>query len=330
MVVDEQWAKLELQPESAITTLATANGPDGSVITFAGSATGVYRSLDDGRTWTRMIEKGVLSLVSSVIPSPRFLADGTVFAGAANGCYRVSDDSNASQLLLGGVQVLALAVVPDTDVLREVDETIPGVLFVGTERDGVVRSGDGGRNWEAANVGLLDLSALAFAFSPRFSQDRTGFLASASGLYRTRNGGKAWRMVDVAQNDIAFQSLAISPSFDTDGRLFAGSEEHGLYCSVDCGSTWTHVKGLAASSISALSISTDGKVTVAGTEKGAAITFDGGESWHWDGGVLGAVLSACVLSLPNGNVIVAGLLANGVATTKNDGVDWVVTSAGLP
>ena len=90
------------------------------------------------------------------------------------------------------------------------------VLLAGTEADGVLRSEDGGRTWAGANAGLLDLTALALAVSPRFESDRTGFAGTASGLYRTRNRAGSWRAVETDLAEPAVQCLALSPAFAED------------------------------------------------------------------------------------------------------------------
>lgn len=319
---DEQWSRLERQPEGAITALATAREADGSVIMFAGSAAGVRRSLDHGQTWTTLAGAETIPLVTALVPSLNFSTDHCLFIGTTSGCYRTTGDEAACQLALAGVQVLAAAVVPDVESVSETHGSGLGTIFLGTESDGVVRSSDGGNTWGAANAGLLDLSVLALAFSPTFAQDRTGFAATASGLYRTRNGGRAWRAIDLHEDEIAIQSLAVSPSFASDGLLLAGTEEHGLHRSADGGSTWARVEGLAAESINSVAISPNGKMIVVGTDGGAAVTLDGGSTWRWDGGKLGPVLSTCVLSPPDGNIVVSGLLTSGIAISSNEGRDW--------
>ena len=319
---DEQWSRLEHQPETAITALATAQISDKSVIIFAASSGGIHHSLDHGHTWSTLTGTSSIPLITAIAPSPNHSNDHSIFIGTSNGCYRRVDDEAACQLVLGDIQVLAAAVVPDVEPTRETQKAGSDVIFLGTESDGILRSRDGGTSWEAANAGLLDLSVLAFTFSPTFFQDRIGFAATASGLYRTRNGGKAWRLIDMPGDEIAVQSLAISPSFASDGLLFAGTEERGLYLSADAGSTWVHVEDLAAESINAVATSPGGKLIVVGTEQGAAVTLDGGVTWRWDGGKLGPVLSTCLLSLPDRNIVVSGLLANGIAISTNQGLDW--------
>ena len=117
-----------------------------------------------------------------------------------------------------------------------------------------------------ANSGLLDLTALSVAISPRFAEDRTAFVGTASGLYRSRNGGRSWREVVLGvvgeQEAMAVQVLAVSPNFGQDKLVLAGTEAHGLLRSDDGGARFAAVPELADHGISALAFSPDGTSVV--------------------------------------------------------------------
>ncbi len=320
-VVQQGWERLSERRGGTVTALTTARGADGASVVFAATAVGIRRSTDAGRTWEAQDAGGGAPFVTALAPSLDYARDQTLFIGTADGCYRSTDGGLNWQLALTGGRMFALAVVPGDDPV--------GTLFVGTELDGIIRTDDGGRTWDGANPGLLDLTILALAFSPRFAQDGTGFAATAAGLYRTRNGGKSWRQVDLPIADPAVQCLAVSPDFATDKLVFAGTEADGLMRSDDAGATWDEVAGLTGRSVSALVFSADGSRIAAATNEGVALSDDSGETWRTSGAELGFVLSLAFVEQAGQELLVAGLVRQGIARSEDGGATWAIADEGL-
>ena len=63
-----------------------------------------------------------------------------------------------------------------------------GILLLGTNEDGVLRSADQGRTWASWNFGLVDFNVLCLAISPAFDRDETVFAGTGSGLFLSRDG----------------------------------------------------------------------------------------------------------------------------------------------
>lgn len=318
------WERVAGRTGGTIAGLATARAADGATIVFAATAIGLHRSTDAGQTWAASSIGSIAPFVEVVAPSPNFANDQTIFAGTRNGLYHSRDGGESWQLVLVGSRMLTIAVAPH--YARE------NLLFVGTETDGALRSPDAGRSWTSANPGLLDLTVLALALSPRFEQDQTGFAATASGLYRTRNGGKSWRAVELEVEDPAVQCLAVSPDFAEDALVLAGTEADGLLRSDDGGATWEIVPDLASQGVTALAFSegTDGQRTIAAaTVDGVALSVDGGQSWRTVGHDLGPVLSLLFVPSASGEVLLAGLPRGGVARSLDGGATWAPANEGL-
>ncbi len=299
----------------------------GQCLVFAATSVGVFSSSDAGRTWQSCAEHNPVPLATVVAPSARFEHDQMLFVCAAYGLYRSLDAGKISQPVLIGSRALCVASAP---VGRE-DHDL--VLLAGTETEGVLRSEDGGRTWTGANVGLLDLTALALALSPGFASDRTGYVGTASGLYRTRNAGSSWREVSTGLPEPAVQCLAVSPTFADDRLVLAGTEADGLLRSDDAGGTWHRPAGLADQGITAIAFSTryPSKPRIAAAaQAGIAVSEDGGRSWRW----LVCSLPETVLSLTFAatgadEVLLAGLHRHGVARLEDDAGSWELSNTGM-
>jgi hypothetical protein len=105
---------------------------------YAGaSGGGVFRSLDGGETWERLVGLGDVTVYALVL-DPR--VPHTLYAGTGDGLYKSVDR---------GAQWARLAGAPTGAVLSlAVDPSNPLIVYAGTP-DGVAKSLDGGRRWSA-------------------------------------------------------------------------------------------------------------------------------------------------------------------------------------
>ncbi|MBV9354976.1 MAG: hypothetical protein JO023_05560 [Chloroflexi bacterium] len=315
------WELVATHPGGTVANLAVVADADESTLVFATTPAGLHYSSDAGQTWATTTLGLFGPTVHVAAVSPGFARDRTLFVGTEDTFFRTRDAGATWQAVLTGCRMLSVGLSP----FFEDDH----VIFVGTERDGVLRSDDGGEHWVSANPGLLDLTVLALALSPRFDVDRTGFVGTASGLYRSRNGGKSWRLVALPCDDPAVQCLAISPAFGDDRLVLAGTEADGLVRSDDGGTTWEVVAALDEPAVTALAFAPDESAIVAGVGEGVAITEDRGATW---GGVAlpaGPALSVAFVPDGVGQVMLAGLPVAGIARSEVGAGGWVPANDGL-
>ncbi|MDQ2787628.1 MAG: YCF48-related protein [Chloroflexota bacterium] len=318
------WECLASHEGGTVVALATALTDDGTTL-FAATATGLFASINGGRTWLPGGDVP-LPLLTVVAPSARFAENHLLIAGTQTGCYRSTDAGQTWRQTLSGGRIFAIAIMSGAGQQESV--------FIGTQQDGILRSDDGGQTWAGANPGLMDLTVLALAFSPDAARDHTGFAATTSGLYRTRNGGKSWREVALPLDEPAVQCLAISPAFVRDRLVFAGTERDGLWRSDDGGTTWEAVPSLPDGGIGAIAFSSrdaETNLVAVATDGGVALSRDGGATWRLTGQTLPPVLDLAFVPDGNGETLVAALYRDGVArlaiTEQDD--RWIPATAGL-
>jgi photosystem II stability/assembly factor-like uncharacterized protein len=200
-----------------------------------------------------LIAGWLLSACAPGAPSPA--ADNTAMAGGSSSATDQSQTDSSvalaynpadSRLLLadkdglflwqGGSDWQNMALPQKTSMSGvAVNPDQPDIIYASGEGLGVVRSDDGGANWQAVNTGLpsLDVTALAL-----HSSQRATLYAwlKADGIYRTEDGGDHWvRLPDSGPADTDVRGLIHSPlpgSMNT-GWLYA-STPSGAYLSMDC------------------------------------------------------------------------------------------------
>jgi photosystem II stability/assembly factor-like uncharacterized protein len=300
------WQRLSKRPGGTVAGFACAGEH-----VFAAAMAGVFRSSDGGTSWNATSVHAAVPFCEAIVAPTESVREQLLFVGGRNGLHRSEDHGTTWVQALSGGRVLSIAMSRD-------------VLLIGTEQDGILRSGDGGHTFAGANAGLTDLTVLTLALSPDFERDGTGFAATLSGLYRTRNAGKSWRALDF---DTSVQCLSVSPRFGEDRIVLAGTESDGLLRSDDGGAHWSPVSDLRDRSVTAIVFST--RTIAVATDVGVAISADGGVSWRMTAADVGPVLALTITRTASGDVLLAGLHRNGVARAAEPFDCWTTANNGL-
>jgi len=173
------------------------------------------------------------------------------------------------------------------------DPLNPGVVYAGTQGNGVLRSDDGGKTWRPAGLGGHTVKALAV------SRTRPAMVCAGTKpprMFVSHDGGAHWAELESFRRKRAFwwfspadgspytpyvQGIALSP---TDPNILTvGIELGAVLRSADSGKTWAgHRPGALRDchTLSAHATNGDWMYEGGGTGGGAAFSRDGGQTWR--------------------------------------------------
>ncbi len=307
---------------------------------FAGTGNGrVFKSMSGGAVWTDASSGISLGIIGSILVSPAYAIDHTVFVVGNNGVYRSTNgglDWTRLYVSLSPVWSGAFSPTYFTD----------HTLFLGSD-DGVFKSTDGGATWTQANIGLTSLTVQCLVCSPDYIADQTLFAGTLwGGLFKSTDGGQSWAAMNSGLTGQAIVSIAISPSFGSDHTVFvatdadvsvAGASQGGrLFKSDSGGEAWTEVSpgfSFRATEIAISPVFSADHTLFFGTwNSGAFKSTTSGTSWteintgnpnHF---VLTLALSP---DFAEDRTLFAGTRGDGVFKSISSGENWSAASTGL-
>ncbi|HWE48500.1 MAG TPA: hypothetical protein VG273_01850 [Bryobacteraceae bacterium] len=225
---------------------------------------GVYKTSDQGRTWT-MLPGLTGKAIWSLALSPEH--PDVIAAGAADGVFR-SDDAGAHWGRISPETNLDLRPV----VSLTFDPSSDAVLYAGTTHL-PWKTTDGGANWKSIHTGMLDDSDV-FSIQVDAKRPETVYASACSGLYRSPDGAGHWTKFTTPPGAFRTYFVAIDPR--AEGVIFAGTSE-GLLRSGDNGRVFREVSAHAVKSI-AFDPAIPGRVFFASTTGGILVSTDGGKT----------------------------------------------------
>ncbi len=319
---------------------------------YAGTISrGVLKSTDGGTSWSPASDGLLGSSVSSLTAAPT--TPPVLYAGVFGGVFKNGPEWIDASAGLSDIGVSTLAMSPSipavlytiagNDVFKStnagdgwvstgavppplvlvVDPTAANTLYVGTRRDGVFKSMDGGDTWSPASDGLPRKAGVAqLAIDPSMPATLYAGIAftfpssTPASLFKTTDGGATWMPASNGLDGVALYALAVDPVIR--GALYAATE-HGLFRSADAAATWrTANTGLPDSAfVSALAVDPIyPAVLYAGGTFGVFTSTNIGASWKpintgFDANV---AVTALALDPRRSSVLYAGTSARGVWT----------------
>lgn len=252
----------------------------------------------------------------SVVVSPDFGSDHTVFVGAFEGFFK---STNKADLWSQGDiynQLICRKVKPSPAyaedgllfvanygggplVYQQKKGKAPGSAFLpsslscGSSAQAAgnmgVKSGSiqplNGRipkPWTALADQITSLHSSTLTLSPEFGTDQTLFYGY-QGLWRSENAGKTWEEISIPIQ--IPRGFTFSPGYGMDNTIYMGSGRKGTYVSADGGYSWTEMTGGLPSDIRTTNIAlspgfvTDRTLFISTSEHGLWRSYDAGVTW---------------------------------------------------
>ena len=291
----------------------------GRLVYAAGEGHYLHRSVNDGRTWTRLPLTGIRVLALD----PR--DTNAVWAGTPGGLFRSADRGNTWQRIQAnlpanyGVRALAVDQADPRRIYLGIpgaggagfwvsenggrswtrrSPTVPAVLYADLHAARTVyfqrgpalqRSRDAGLTWELfflqGDTGLPESTPRLLAADPL--DPATFYVVAGLGdssvrLFRTTDAGRTWRPLEGGglPERAALTALAVT----SDGAVLVGTRfgfsDFGVFRSEDRGASWAPAsRGLVNTPVRAVAVTPAGAIFVALPFEGVARSLDGGATW---------------------------------------------------
>lgn len=274
---------------------------------YMGENDGLFRSDDEGNSWTRITGKEMVHTVEALAASRTKLYAST-FGG---GVFRSEDRGDSWVTVNNGLTnrtvSALLAMSGDT-------------LFVGTLDGGIFRTTDGGNSWMETNTGLTNTSVTELEVL-----GKTIYAGIGHRLVHSSDGGESWQPVEIPSQPIDYHFAALSIS---DAELYVGATR---FADRSQGGVIGGIFRIDAETNSLIELATDSKLygiecmEVVGTTfyvgthgRGVFRWTQGSDSWT-NLGLKGNVVTA--LSV-NGQNIHAGTQSGEIFRLDSAGKSW--------
>jgi Secretion system C-terminal sorting domain len=306
-----QWVETNGPYEASVCSFAASDS-----FIFAGTiGAGIYRSVDNGVTWTPS-NGGMTSVYTLCLAA----SGRNIYAGSATaqGISLSTDNGRTWQAVNNGLPPNPWAFEPD-QVTGVIDRLVASGSNVFTSMrlspEAFYLSTNNGSNWIDANTGAIPgISSIALI-------GNNFFIGGGNGVYISTNSGTTWTSAGLA--DSAITCIVVSGA-----KLFAGTSS-GVLLSTNNGTTWTSSNsGLQNKGIVQLSAS--GNYILAKTSVGYFLSTDSGTSWAGLGSTGFPVSYAAPNTFtPIGTNLFYGFLDWGIYRSTNNGNSWSLVNTGL-
>jgi hypothetical protein len=297
-------------PAAFINALATMPNGSGGTDLYAGTTEGVFRTSNNGGSWTNV------SFVFSEVQGLGVTPSGAILAGERQrDIFRSSDGGDSwtdTDSQSGG---LDFAINP---------QGTNGVSLFGVDPlNGVRKSTDDGVTWFDSNNDIADIEVNSVTV---MSNDAGGMHVIAGtyfGICISTNDGGSWQLVEPLLMPLDY---VVTPNGSGGHDIFGGGF-NGVGKSTNYGQTWTFLPGIGQVVQSMATTGNGANLFAGGDPFGVFRSTDHGQTWTLVNNGLDDLRIFALLS-PDGTHLFAGGLG-GVYLSSNNGNTWSTVSTGL-
>jgi photosystem II stability/assembly factor-like uncharacterized protein len=300
------WKQIDVLYGASVRSIAVAANGD----VFAATDGGLYRSIDNCRSWTH------INLVGNDRNSVNWVAihpSGTMLASEGSALFLSHDGGATWRGSSGGYNVQPQYIDSTGRIYGFLYRNLSGL----SDRKGLVFSMDAGETWTSFALDTVRVTSLQvtrrgtwFAFD--------GYVGER--IFRSLDQGRTWRI-------IGGDSLGLQTICETnDGTLFAHSwQNQSTYRSNDGGSSWS-LMAFNVNNIQLVFVDREDRLII-GTYWGIFISLDKGATWRQTSTLKFRSWSRCMTQDAAG-AFYAGSLESGMYRSA-DGSTWEPSQAGM-
>ena len=197
-----KWKEIYTEPSNGTVITALIASTRSAGVVYAGTSAGVViKTTDSGETW------GNAASLDGPVLSLAFNSDsGTLYALASGkGIFRKTDSGDGFSMLdlstkSSENEKNTRARILSKPVSIAADPSRSGVLYVGTEKDGLWMSADNGEHWSAVDIIASSAKFPIRAIAIRPGSSNEILYSSALAVYRSVDSGANWSVYQLDAN----------------------------------------------------------------------------------------------------------------------------------
>lgn len=251
--------RIALHPTNPKIIYALAGGPVLAANSQADPSPSVYKTLNGGTSWSKVLTGTLADLELSQNNPSRIFAAGKAMSGFSDVMALFTSANGGKTWTTHTVYPYANTHVYDLAV----DHTNDKIIYIGGDQ-GIYtklffKSTDGGASWIDLSSGLPGIPVGMLVFDP--ANSRRLYNVHSAGTYRSEDGGVSWTRLLI--HNFQAEAMVIDPS--SPSTLWAGGYL-GVRMSVDSGLTWSDITGsLPLKYIPSLGLDAKNRILFAGT-----------------------------------------------------------------
>ncbi|MBI3307821.1 MAG: hypothetical protein HYZ79_00435 [Candidatus Melainabacteria bacterium] len=253
----------------------------------------VYRTIDGGENWEKVLEGG--NLFKDIIIDPN--SPNTIYVASGffdrhelenlEGVHKSTDGGNTWQKINSGIRNLYVTTIKfdptNSNTIWGTTGMIPQFADSReTEDGGIIKSIDGGMTWAEIKRGRNSSGTQLYSALGISETDPNVIYASGFGLFtQSSDGGKTWIETGFGPRGTnAGHPIDIAVDPNDPNTVYVDSYVGGVFKSTDEGKTWvTNAFGYSGSEVSHVTVAPDNKKIFATSRTGIFLSEDKGINW---------------------------------------------------